>query len=207
MTEDGERIPSPEETLRVIEQQRAATARALQPNPLRMYVPWGVAWLVGFTAFFLHYGLHGESYAPIGQMQALTVLMVAQIVAGSVAAYEIVRMSGHTRGDNQARGTMYGYTWFAGMVLMILIAMRVSPLLPPELSGLLWAGGMLTVVAILYMAGGALWLQWPMFFLGVWIAAVNGVGVLVGAGWHALLTAVLLGGGQIAVGLWLWRRS
>ncbi|MFD0477410.1 hypothetical protein ACFQ0B_61355 [Nonomuraea thailandensis] len=65
----------------------------------------------------------------------------------------------------------------------------------------MWGGSSLMLVAVLYMAGGAVFLAWPMFFFGVWIAGVNGLGVLLGAGWHALLSAVLLGGGFIAVGI------
>jgi hypothetical protein len=204
---DDERAPSPEEMLRVIEEQSVATAKWLYGNTVLLYVPWGVAWLLGFTAFFLHYGLDGHSYAPISQNQALAVLMGAQIVAGAVAAFGIVRMSRPVRGDSSARSTMYGYAWFAGMLLMVLIAIRMTPLLPPDESGLLWAGSSLMLVAVLHMAGGALWLNWPMFFIGAWVAGVDALGVLLGAGWHALLTAVLLGGGFIVAGLWLRRCS
>ncbi|MFG1706109.1 hypothetical protein ACFLIM_23230 [Nonomuraea sp. M3C6] len=204
---DDERVPSPEEMLRVIEEQSVATVKWLHGDPLLLYVPWGTAWLLGFTAFFLHYGLDGHSYAPISQMQALAVLMGAQLVAGAVAAYGIVRMNSLVRGDSQARGAMYGYAWFAGMLLMVIICTRLTMLLPPDESGLLWAGSSLMVVAVLYMAGGAIWLNWPMFFIGAWIAGVDALGVLLGAGWHALLTAVLLGGGFIVAGLWLRRRG
>ncbi|MFF4614903.1 hypothetical protein [Nonomuraea jabiensis] len=206
MTSDDDQVTSPEEMLRVIEEQRAATARWLHGDPLLLYAPWGIAWLLGFTAFFLHYGLDGRPYAPISQMQALAVLMGAQIVAGAVAAFGIVRMNKGIRGDLTARGTMYGYAWFAGMMLVVVIATRVSDLLPPDESGLVWGGASLMVVAVMHMAGGAIWLNWPMFFIGAWVAGVDAVGVLLGAGWHALLTAVLLGGGFIVAGLWLRRR-
>ncbi|WP_336205115.1 hypothetical protein [Nonomuraea sp. LPB2021202275-12-8] len=206
MTNDGERVPSPEETLRLIEEQRVATVKALRGDPLLLYAPWGMAWLLGFGAFFLHYGLHGVPYAPISQNQALGVLMSAQVVAGGLAAFGIVKMAGQVRGETSAKGTMYGYSWFVGMVLLGVIATRVSPMLPAAESGLLWAGASLMLVAVLYMTGGAIYLDWPMFFVGVWIAAVNALGVLLGPGWHALLTAVLLGGGQIAAGFWLRRR-
>ncbi|MFC4120238.1 hypothetical protein [Nonomuraea zeae] len=199
---DHDRAPSPEEILRVIEEQSVATARFVYPNPALLYVPWGVAWLLGFTAFFLHYGLDGRPYAPISQMQALAVLMGAQLVAGAVTSFGIVRMSRPVRGDSSARGAMYGYAWFAGMLLVAVIATRLGPLLPPAESGLVWAGASLMVVAILYMAGGAIWLNWPMFFVGGWVAGVDALGVLLGPGWHALLTAALLGCGFIAIGLW-----
>ncbi|TDD20560.1 transporter [Nonomuraea diastatica] len=206
MVED-DRPPSPEEMLRVIEEQRAATTKWLCGDPLLLYLPWGVAWLIGFTAFFLHYGLDGRAYAPISQMQALALLMAGQIVAGAIAAFGIVRMNSLVRGDSSARGAMYGYAWMAGMLLMVVICLRMGPLLPPDETGLLWAGTSLLVVAVLHMAGGALWLNWPMFFIGAWVAAVDALGVLLGAGWHALLTAVLLGGGFIVAGLWLRRHD
>ncbi|TDE43009.1 transporter [Nonomuraea mesophila] len=203
---DDDRTADPEEMLRVIEEQRAATTRWLYGDPLLLYAPWGVAWLLGFTAFFLHYGLDGRSYAPISQMQALAVLMCAQLMAAAIAAIGIVRMNNLVRGDSTARGAMYGYAWMAGMILMVVICLRMGPLLPSDETGLLWAGTSLLVVGVLHMAGGALWLNWPMFFIGAWVAAVNAVGVLLGAGWHALLTAVLLGGGFVVAGVWLRRR-
>ncbi|MER7499516.1 hypothetical protein AB0L05_37105 [Nonomuraea pusilla] len=149
---DDDAVPGPEETLRLIEEQRAATVRRLKGDPLLFYAPWGTAWLIGFTAFFLHYGLDGRRYAPISQGQAL-------------------------------------------------------PQLPPAEATLIWAGMSMLVVAVLYMAGGAIWLDWRMFFAGVWVAAVDTLGVLLGIGWHALLTAVLLGGGFIVMSLWLRRRG
>ncbi|KAB8190121.1 hypothetical protein FH608_037365 [Nonomuraea phyllanthi] len=206
MTSDEEDAPSPEEILRVIQEQRVATVRWLRGDPLLLYAPWGVAWLLGYTALFLHYGLDGHPYAPISLSQALGVLMGAQIVAGAVSAFEIARMSGGVRGHQSARGTMYGYGWLAGMLLMIIIGVRLSMILPPGEAALLWGGGTLMVVAVMYMAGGAIWLNWEMFFIGAWVAAVDAVGVLMGVGWFLLLTAVLLGGGFIAIGLWLRRR-
>jgi hypothetical protein len=207
MTHDGDQAPAPEDTLRLMEEQRAATVRALRGDPLLLYGPWGVAWLLGFGAFFLHYGLDGVPYAPISQAQALSVLMGALVVAGGVAAFGIVRMAGVIRGGTSAKGAMFGYAWFGGMVLMSVIAIRFSPMLPPAESGLLWAGISLMLVAVLYMAGGAIYHDWPMFFIGAWIAAVDALGVILGPGWHALLAAVLLGGGQIAIAFWLRRRA
>jgi hypothetical protein len=206
MTHDGDQAPDPEDTLRLMEEQRTATVRALRGDPLLFYGPWGVALLLGFGAFFLHYGLDGVPYAPISRTQALSVLMCGLLAAGGVAAFGIIRMAGAIRGETSAKGAMFGYAWFIGMALMVVIASRFSPMLPSAESGLLWAGASLTLVAVLYMAGGAVYSDWSMFFIGVWIAAVNALGVILGSGWHALLAAVLLGGGQIAIALWLRRR-
>ncbi|MET8992532.1 hypothetical protein ABZW49_44405 [Nonomuraea wenchangensis] len=207
MLDDDERPPTPEETLRVIEAQQAAAARHIYIDPLLLYLPWGVAWLVGFTALFLHIGLDGRSYAPISQGAAVSLLTAAQLVAGAVAAYGITRANRQVRGTTRDRGSMYGWTWFAGLSLAAVLDVRLSPLVPAAESQLLWGGSMLTIVAVLYMAGGAVWSSRQMFSVGVWTAAVNLLGILLGPGWHALLTAVLLGGGFIVAGLWWRRRS
>lgn len=207
MTNDEESALSPEETLRLIERQQAATIKQLKGNPLLVYLPWGVAWLLGFTAFFLHYGLNGVSHLPISQGQAMTVLMCGLLVAGSVATYGIFKMQVHARGASSIKGTMYGYAWVLGLLTMGVITARMGPQLPGAESGLLSAAISLLVVALLFMLGGALWLEKPMFFLGLWTAGVNALGVLLGPGWHALLVAVLLGGGFIVASVWLSLRS
>ncbi|MFG1944294.1 hypothetical protein [Nonomuraea sp. NPDC048826] len=207
MADDGEHVASPEETLRLIDQQRAAAVKALRGDPLLLYTPWGVAWLLGFGTLFLRYGLDGVPYVPISPGAALTVHLSLHVVAGAFVAIGIVRMNGQVRGESSAKGMMYGYAWFVGMMLMSVISSRFSPALDPIEAGLMWGAVALLVVAILYMAGGALYGQWSMFFMGVWIAAVDAVGVMLGAGWHALLAAVLLGGGQIAAGILLRSRA
>jgi hypothetical protein len=204
---DDDQARSPEETLRLIEQQRSATVKRLHGDPLLLYVPWGVAWLLGFTALFLHYGLDGVAYAPISRTQALTVLLAGIALAGAISMFGMVKMGAQVRGESSAKGMMYGYSWSIALVSMTVIAIRVSPLLPAEESGLLWGGGFMMIIAVMYMAGGAVWTYWPMFFVGVWAAVVNGAGLMLGAGWHALLTAVLTGGGFIVAGLWLRRRT
>ncbi|MFI7699829.1 hypothetical protein [Nonomuraea sp. NPDC049480] len=204
---DEDPVPSPEETMRLIGEQRAATVKHLRGDPLLLIVPWGVAWLLGFGALFLHYGLDGVPDATISLWQALGVLFGAELVSGALTALGISRLGKGVRGESSAKGAMYGYSWMAGLFLMGLIASRFTLQLPEAEVSLLWAGGSLTVVALLYMTGGAIWTSWPMFFMGAWTAAVNGVGVVLGVGWHTLLSAILLGGGQIAAGLWLRRCS
>lgn len=194
---------TPEETLRLIERQQAETVKVLKGDPLLMYLPWGAAWLIGFGTLFLSYGLDGVPYAPISQNAAATVLMAAQLPAGAFAIFGIFRMQGNARGSLAAKSGMYLSTWIAGLVLMSTIAVRFAPMVPPTESGLLWAASSLLVVGVLYMAGGPIWMERTMFRFGLWIVAVTVVGVILGPGWHALLTAVLLGAGQIVLGIWL----
>ncbi|MFI6318491.1 hypothetical protein ACIBG8_13275 [Nonomuraea sp. NPDC050556] len=201
--DEDEMALSPAETLRLIERQEAETVRAFKGDPLLLYAPWGVAWLIGFGALFLAYGLDGVPYAPISQDAAATVLMGIQLFSGTAAAFGIFRAQGNSRGQLASKSRMYLTTWIAGMVLMTTIGLRFGPMLPSTESGLFWAASSLLVVGVLYMAGGAIWMESTMFRFGLWAVAVTAVGVVLGPGWHALLTAVLLGAGQIVLGVWL----
>ncbi|MEV2269418.1 hypothetical protein [Nonomuraea africana] len=198
---------SPAEMLRLIEEQGAAVARRLQPDPLVMYAPWGVAWLVGFGAFFLSYGLDGRPVVPISWQLALAILFGGQVLAGAFLFWALRASSVQVRGESAQRGMMYGYSWFVGMMAMSLIVGHFAPLLPRDQVGLLYASVSLLVVAILYMAGGAVWREWPMFFIGAWVAAVNAVGTTLGPGWHSLLISLLVGGGFFVAGIVLRRRG
>ena len=71
----------------------------------------------------------------------------------------------------------------------------ISDLLPVPSANLLWAGAMVALTGALHMAGGALWNDRTGYILGIWISVVNVVGIVLGAGWHALIVAVLGGGG------------
>ncbi|MFE3455341.1 hypothetical protein ACFXJ8_41145 [Nonomuraea sp. NPDC059194] len=197
---------SPAEMMRLIEEQAATAQRRLQPDPLFIYAPWGLAWLIGFGAFFLHYGLDGRPVAPISWQLALAVLMGSQLLAGAFM-FQTTRTAGvQIRGESAQRGMMYGYAWFVGMLSMGLIVGHFTPLLPRDQVGLLYASVSLLVVAVLYMAGGAVWREWPMFFLGVWTAVVNAAGTTLGPGWHALMISLLVGGGFFVTGIVLRRR-
>ncbi|SDR14151.1 hypothetical protein [Thermostaphylospora chromogena] len=208
LEDEDERALPPAEMMRLIEEQRAVAVRRLGGDPLMLYAPWGLAWLVGFGALFLHYGLSGEPYLPISYWTALTVLFIGMAVAAAVTAYAGWKSATHLRGVSQDRGMMYGLAWPAALIMVAAIALRFGrpENLPPQEIGLLWASLSILVVATLYMAGGALWREWPIFFIGVHLFVLNLVGLVAGPGWHALLTAVGGGGGFIVAGLLMRRR-
>lgn len=205
--EDDERALPPAEMLRLLQEQEAAAVRRLTGEPYLFYAAWGLAWFVGFGALFLHYGLSGEPYLPISRGVALAVLFSAMALALAVTVYAVRRSAVHVRGVSQDRGMMYGFAWAAGFAMVVAIAVRFgeSEVSPSDDAGLLWAALSLLVVSVLYMAGAALWREWSMFWVGVWLCALNVVGTVAGPGWHALLTSVG-GGGGFLVTAWLLRR-
>ncbi|MFI6598310.1 hypothetical protein ACIBHX_18800 [Nonomuraea sp. NPDC050536] len=196
----------PAEMMRIIEQQQAEAVRRLSPDPLLTYVPWGVAWLLGYAAFFLTYGFDGHGLAPIGWQLALTVLMGLQVVALIVMIFSIRRSTGRIRGESSRGWAMWGSTWMAGFFVVGFVDLRLGPMLTDAQMGQISTALAMLVVGILYMTGGALGREWPMFLLGCWVLLVDGVAVGFTPGVQALLLSLLAGGGTIVAGcLMRWR--
>ncbi|MFI6290259.1 hypothetical protein ACIBEJ_01670 [Nonomuraea sp. NPDC050790] len=207
---DQDAAPSPEEMLRLIEEQQAAAMRRFVPDPRLMYVPWGVAWFIGFGTLFLGQGLAGDGSGPlpITWQAGLAVLWGTQIIAFVLMVIALLRSGGHIKGQSETRGAMYGLAWFVGFNAMGVIGARFSALLPSEMIGPFYTALFMFVAGLLYMAGGAVYRLWPQFLLGVWVVALDVAGTVLGGGWIYLLLAVLGGGGAVATGLWLrWRQG
>lgn len=205
--DDAERELSPRETLQLIEQQGSTAANRLIPDPVSHYLAWGVAWLVGYSAMFLHHGLSGTPYVPIPFPVVLVLLFGSMLAAMIVSVLTIWQPGNPVRGASQQRGTMYGLAWFFGTLAVWVAGIRFAPQLPSAESSLLWASLSMTVVAVLYMAGGAIWLVRSMFVFGATLAVLNAIGTAAGPGWHALLMSLGAGGGSIVAGLVLRRRA
>ncbi|KHD78619.1 transporter [Actinoplanes utahensis] len=196
----------PREALRLIEREQVNTIREVTPDPRLMYWPWGLTWLISFGLSFLRYGPEGRvlvdfpEWVPLSAMTGL--LIVAGIFTGIVGA----RSGRHISGPSSRQGAMYGVSWSVGFTGLAVVFGQVGESLPEHLAGLLWGGGMVALVGVLYMAGAAIWQLRDMFVLGAWISGVNVIGVLLGPGWHALLIAVAGGGGMLVAGFVGWWR-
>ena len=202
-TADDDRPPaSAEESLRLIREQRAEAERSLTPDPRLLYGSWGLAWLVGFGLLFLRDGPDGRVFVSMPRWLPLATLFGLMIIAAVVSAVVGTRAYRHVTGESSTKGRRYGLAWFMGFFGVGVIAGRLSDRLPEDEVGLLWASMSVAVVAVLYLAGSAVWSDRPMFVLGSWIGIVNIVGVIAGAGWHSLAIAVAGGGGLLMAGLY-----
>jgi len=209
MTPLDEDLPpaSPAETMRVIEQQRAAAERKLQPHPMVFFGPWGTAWLVGFGLLFLRFGPDGRVFVPMPRWLPLTVLFVLLLAAMVVSTYLSGRTVRHVHGRSSVKGAMYGFSWFFAFMGMGLTISRFDDALSDVDKGLLWTTVSVGLTGALHMAGGAVWEDRTLFALGVWLTVVNVVGTLLGAGWHSLVISLAGGGGMLLVGFVQWLRS
>lgn len=201
MGPDDDLPPSDAATaLRLIDDQRAATARRLQPDARLVYWPWGVAWLVGFGLFFLRFSPGDRVLVRLPDWLPLTVLFALLVAAGAIQAVAGARAYGQVTGDSAQRGRWYGWAWALGSVGVYAAVGRVSAHLPPDLAGLLWSASAVGLTGALHMAGGAIWLDRDLFRLGVWISAINVAGAIAGPGWHALVISVAGGIGILVAG-------
>ncbi|MFI7590556.1 transporter [Micromonospora sp. NPDC049359] len=199
--DDDDLPPSDAATaLRLIDDQRAATVRRLQPDARLLYWPWGVAWLIGFGLFFLRFSPGGRVLVALPDWLPLTVLFALLIVAGAVQAVAGARAYGQVTGDSAVRGRWYGCAWALGTVSVYAAVGRVSEHLPHDLAGLLWSAAAVGLTGALHMAGGAIWLDRDLFRLGVWVSVINVVGAIAGPGWHALVISVAGGVGILVAG-------
>src|SRR5688572_24062952 len=109
---DDDAPPSAEESMRLIHEQRAVTARSLSPDPRLLYWPWGTAWLVGFGLLYLRHGPDGRVLVDMPSWLPLTtlfVLMAAAIVVTSITGGRAFR---HVHGESAIKGRRYGFAWF-----------------------------------------------------------------------------------------------
>lgn len=206
-TTDDELPPAdPAESLRLIAQERAATQRRLIPDPRLQLWPWGFAWLLGFGFFFLRFGPDNRVLVDMPAWLPLTVLLGLITLAGIITGVVGARAGRQVSGPSSRQGAMYGFTWSVAFIGMAVLLSRLSNLLPVPEANLLWAGAMVALTGVLHMAGGTIWNDRDMYVLGVFINVVNAIGIIIGPGWHALIVAVLGGGGMLVAGLISWLR-
>jgi hypothetical protein len=202
---DDERPPvDPAESLRLIAQERAQTERIITPDPRLLLWPWGLAWTIGFTVYFLRFGPDGRVLVHMPGWVPLTVLMALIIGAGITTGIVGARAGRYITGPSSTQGAMYGITWFVAFAGATVVLIQVSDALPVDKVNLLWAGVMVALTGALHMAGGTIYRDRSLFTLGVWTSVINVVGVIAGPGWHSLILAVAGGGGMLVAGTYQW---
>lgn len=198
--QEDDNPPSPQESLRLITQQQERTHQARTGDALAYWGPWGTAWLVGFGLFFLHQGLNGKPYVGMPENLPLIVLFVLMALAMAMTAVVGARANRNFQGPSNQQGMMYGFTWFFGFVSVVAVGVRFGDYLPVAEQSILWSGMAVGITGTLYLAGAALWKDKSMFVMGLWLTAINAVGITLGPGWHPLLVSVAGGGGMLVAG-------
>ena len=176
--------------MRLIRDQRAATAQRLEPDPRLHYWPWGVAWLVGFGLFFLRFSPGGRTFVAMPEWLPLTTLFVLLGAAAVVFTLGSARAYRQVTGESARRGGWYGAAWglgFAEPVHRRRPGLR-QPARRPGRAALVGARRR----ADRRPAHGRrrdLARPHPVPARRLAQPSINIVGVLAGPGWHALVVA------------------
>ncbi|MEV4637950.1 transporter [Actinoplanes sp. NPDC049548] len=181
----------PRDPLVLIQQEQAAMVRRIVPDPRLLLWPWGIAWLLGFTVFFLRYGPDDRVLVAMPPWLPLVFLLALIATAGTITGIVGARAARQVTGPSSRQGGMYGLTWALAFAGMISVLNRIGDQLPTGLANLVYAGTMTALTGALHMAGGALWDDRTLFRLGAFISVINVVGVILGAGWHALVVGLV----------------
>ncbi|GHG49384.1 hypothetical protein GCM10011331_11900 [Flavimobilis marinus] len=186
-------------TLALIHAQQEHVRDRGEPDARLLFAMWGLAWLGGYLALYLTARTSPTlEPAPL----AFAVFGVALVAAAIATVVHVLRRSSGIRGPSATSGAMFGWSWFLGFVAVYLVNTGiVNAGASPEVIAIAWNSTSCLLVGVLYMAGGALWQEKPMFALGVWIVVVTGAAAVAGMPWTYLVMAVAGGGGMLALAL------
>ena len=196
----------PTQVMALLEQQRSGAVRELSVDSSLLYLFWGTAWALGYTALFLASFPGDEAVLPLSF--AGWVFAALLIAAGAATALHIRRRVRGIRGPSSEQGTMYGLAWFLGFAGMAAIGEGLSRAgMSDSAQDLYYFAAPGLIVALLYLGGGTLWQDRVMYGLGAWFIVVFGAATVLGAPENHLLAALLGGGAFLVAGLWERRRS
>lgn len=192
----------------LIQRTTAETRRSLDVRAPVLYAGWGIAWLVGLGAMWV--SVRGQHpYTGPGTFSAilLGVLLVGAVV---VTIVSVGRATRGVHGQSEVQGRIFGIAWPIGFVAFFTMQGALAHAGASDtVLGLVGAAGPLLVTSMVYLVGSAIWLDWAMFVMGAWLAAVVAVGVWTGPVAVLLVASLAGGGGFLAMAgyLALRRRS
>lgn len=180
----------------IIDAQRTRVRSAAYTDDRVIFGVWAVAWLVGYGVLW---GTSGDGAAAIPWWAWAVFGALILTGVGTTVVHSVRRMSG-MEGVSRRTGQLYGWSWFVAFVAgQTLVGGLAGAGLPDDAVTLAANGISALIVAVLYMAGGALWQDRAQFALGVWMAVVAAAATVVGLP-GTFVVMGLAGGGGMAVG-------
>lgn len=202
-THEPDRALSPAESLSLIQAQERRAHAGLHPDPLGLFLPWGLAYLVAFGAVWLTVGP-----GVLATAVTTVVVAVAFLAAMTTVLVTLRRTFRGVAGPSQRVRALYGWSWPLGFaVLGVINSQLVGYGVAPPVISLIWSGSALVVVGLLAIAGGLLWPGSGQYALGVWMLISAAVSVAVGYPANFAVLALAGGGGFIVLAVVMRVRS
>jgi hypothetical protein len=199
---------TPEQSLALIEAQRARVEAQTDVNPVVLYGVWGIAWLLGFGLWAVtDQGDGGSRLLDIPRGVVGTVFGL--LIAGAMAAtmWHSIRASRGLRGREQLRGAMYGWSWTLAFAALFVVMAGIDRAgAPQELTNLLWPLLSCLLAGVMQTMGGAVWNDVYLFGIGIWILVCTAVGGFLGLPGFNVLMALAGGGGFLVMAAWFGLR-
>ncbi|WP_421735455.1 hypothetical protein [Cellulomonas sp.] len=192
----ADEAPDPADALAIIAAQRAR-AESTRPSSTWIFGLWGAAWLVGYGAMWLTARDDDRPSWP-----AVVVAIGLGVVAVVLTIVHVLRRTHGIAGAGARQGALYGWAWPIGFLAQSLIVAGLGRAgASDEVTGLAANAIAALVVGLLYLAGGMLWQDTPMYVIGGWMALVGAAAALTGLPASYLVMALAGGGGMLALGL------
>jgi hypothetical protein len=190
----------------LIQQTTSDTRRSLEVRVPQLYAAWGIAWLVGLGGMWLAVrGQHPYAGPTAAPTVVLSVLLVGAV---AVTILYIVRATRGVHGVSEIQGRIFGFSWLVGFgAFFTLVGALAHQGASPSVLGLVSATGPLLITSMVYFVGAAIWLDWPMGAMGVWLAVVVAAAVWTGPVTVLLIDAVAGGGGFLVMATYLALRG
>lgn len=181
----------------LIDAQQARVRAQIDVDGRLLFGVWGIAWLVGFGAM----GLTANGVLDLHPAVAGGIFAALLVTGGVVTTVHTSIRSRGVRGISSTQGAMYGWAWclgFTGIGTLGFAVVRATS--DQDLVAMVMTIASTTLVAALYMAGGAIWGDRVQFTLGAWIAVTTIASAVVGYPQMQLVMAVAGGGGMLVAG-------
>lgn len=192
---DDDAPPDPGTGLAIVAAQRRRVRDADVDERL-LFGVWGLAWLLGYGAQWWAATTSGTPTVTGTGGLLLAAVAVAALV---VTLLHIGRATRGVAGTSRRVGALYGWAWsigFLGQGLVVAGVMRAGA--DAAVVAVVANGVACLVVGLLYMAGGALWQQVPLYLIGAWMVLTAGAASLVSMPTGYLVMSLAGGGGMLA---------
>ena len=159
----------------VIMQDAGQKARQqLQVSHRVTFTVWGLALLLGYGAMWLgvrgQHPFHGPDHAAFAAVTLLAVVAAIATVAGN-------RADSGVGGLSAARRRIHFVAVLAGLAAMFALEGALARTgASRAVFGVFEASAPILVAGLFYLTTSAVWLDWPLSGLGIWLLAVAAVG-------------------------------
>lgn len=196
---------SPEESEALIERERRSVHQQLEFPAGLAFAVWGVVWFVGFGLIYL--ASEGSPGPTIPLAVAWTVTGVLIAAGSAVSIVAGVRSASGIRGPSQRSGAMIGWSYTYGFIALGAIYGGLTQHGAPEdILALFWPAGVLLVLGVLTLGGGAYLRSRLQYGVGLALLVVAVASVVAGFPSNFLVVSLGGGGSFLAVGVLAFRR-